>query len=273
MIHADIGELTRGDRTHKDLLEDSVFFYNHQYIPTRSSSSYGKIKPIPLPKFDSPEWPLPDMSTTESFRAKFRLDFQNAMRPGTSSKLTHLSWFLPIGVFVDIFHVAENRIQKTKVMWIIKDVDDDLCASMMDKGWDLKITKAADVIKTVVHQQSLRFRYHIGRSTLYANFVYNRWRMLPNGTWETLDEYEPVVLVIIHCQVEDSIQDLEVGLSWTFSAVRQEILVQLNQLSCIDFRMSIVDDNAVFKVNLRNEKNYTVANVLPPKKLRLITRD
>jgi len=195
------------------------------------------------------------------------------MRPSTSSKLTHLSWFLPIGVFVDIFHVAENRIKKTKVMWIIKDINDDLCASIMDKGWDLKITKAADVIKTVVHQQSLGFRYHIGRSTLYTNFVYNRRKMLPNGTWKALDEYESVVSVIIHCQVEDSIQDLQVGLSWTFSAVRQEILVQLNQLSSIDFRMSIVDDNAVFKVNLRNEKNYTVANVLPPKKLRLITRD
>jgi len=71
------------------------------------------------------------MSTTESFRAKIRLDFPNAMRPGTSSKVTHLSWFLPIGVFVDMFHVARN-IQKTKVMWIIKDVDDELCASTMD---------------------------------------------------------------------------------------------------------------------------------------------
>lgn len=82
-----------------------------------------------------------------------------------------------------------------------------------------KIYQSSYVIKTVLNQQSLRFRYHIGRSTLYANFVYNRWRMLPNGTWEALDEYEPVVSVIMHCQVEYSIQDLEVGLSWTFSAV------------------------------------------------------
>lgn len=75
------------------------------------------------------------------------------------------------------------------------------------------------MIKTVVHQQSLGIRYHIGRSTLDANFVYNRWKMLPNRTWEAHDLYEPIVPVIIHCQVEDSIQDLEVGLSWTSSTV------------------------------------------------------
>jgi len=97
--------------------------------------------------------------------------------------------------------------------------------------------------------------------------------MLPNGCWEALDQYEPLVSVIIHCQVGDSIQDIEVGLSWSFSIVRQELLVQLNQWADRDFRMSIVDDNTVFKVNLRNEKNYIVDKVLPPKKLRLILRD
>ena len=35
------------------------------------------------------------------------------MRPSTGSKRTHLSWFLPIGVFVDLFSVAQGNMRKT----------------------------------------------------------------------------------------------------------------------------------------------------------------
>lgn len=64
VVHAEIGELTRGSRTHAELLHDSIFFYNAMYIPKSSPTGFGRVVPIPLPDFNSPKWPLPDMSTT-----------------------------------------------------------------------------------------------------------------------------------------------------------------------------------------------------------------
>jgi len=67
VIHAEIGELTHGDRSHKELLNDAVFLYNAFYIPRSSRSTFGHIRSIPLLAFDSPDWPLPDMHTSGSF--------------------------------------------------------------------------------------------------------------------------------------------------------------------------------------------------------------
>jgi len=67
VIHAKIGELTRGNRSHKELLNDAVFFFNTTSIPRSSRSTFGHLESIPLPPFDSSRWPLPNMHTTESF--------------------------------------------------------------------------------------------------------------------------------------------------------------------------------------------------------------
>lgn len=136
MIHAEIGELARGDRSHKELLNDAVFFYNASYIPRSSKSNFGHLEPILLPPFDSPEWPLPDMHTTESFRAKLRFDFQYIMKLNLSSKQSPLSLFR---VFVDLFLVAED-IHRTPNFFVSRHMTDDLCPSLMDRGWDCKIT-------------------------------------------------------------------------------------------------------------------------------------
>jgi len=90
-----------------------------------------------------------DMSTIESFQAKFRLDFQVAMRPSTGSKNIHLSWFLPFSVFINLFYVIDS-IQRTPTMYVVKFVDDNLCSSLMDGRWDSKITIGVDIVKTIV---------------------------------------------------------------------------------------------------------------------------
>lgn len=157
VMHSEIGELTRGTRSHLELLEDSVFFYNSSYIPRSSPSTFGKLQPIALPSFDSPDWPLPDMWTTEAFRAKLRHDFQNSMRPNTGSKQTHLSWFMPIAVFIDLFSIGVD-MHRTPTMFVYKHATAELCSSLMDGGWDTKITFGADVIKTTIEPSSLKFR-------------------------------------------------------------------------------------------------------------------
>lgn len=273
VVHAEIGELTCGNRSHAELLQDSVFFYNASYIPRSSQSTFGKLIPIGLPDFNSPDWPLPDMSTTEAFRKFFREDMHNAMRPNTGSKQTHLSWFLPIHVFIDLFAIVVADMQKTNTMFVFKYVKDELTNSLMDKGWESKITIGADVIKTTVDQASMKFRYHISRSTLYCNFVYNRERMGVDNKWEPIDHLELEQMVTIQCEMgDDWREELEVGLSWSLSDVRKEILVSLGAGFDTDFRMCIVDNDTMTRVNDRNEKNKTVAHVLPPKKLCLVVR-
>lgn len=200
VTHAEVGELMRGSRLHKELLQDGVFFYNASYVTPTAGAQFGRVQPIPLPSFDSPEWPLPDMSTMEAFPAKLCLDFQNAMRPNTGSSQTHLSWFMPICVFIDFFAVADT-IQRTTSMWIFKNVSDALCQSLMDGGWDSKVTFGADAIKCTIARTSLIFRFHIARSMLYARFVYNRQRRLSLSQWVDLDQYRPSIMVTVHCEV------------------------------------------------------------------------
>ena len=199
VVHAEIGELTRGSRSHRELLDDGVFFYNASYLPRTGASQFGQLDPILLPGFDSSEWSLPSMATSESFRAKLRIDFHNVMKPATGSKRTHISWFMPLDVFIDLFAAAKSSY-RTTTMWIFKNVNEELCQSLMDGGWNTKITIGADIIKCTVHKEPLVFRYHIARSTLYATFVFNRERMLPNSTWEAIDQSEPIQMVNINCE-------------------------------------------------------------------------
>lgn len=106
------------------------------------------------------------MSTTKSFRAKFRVDFQSAMRPTTGSKNTHLSWFLPLCVFIDLFYVSDS-IERTTAMYIVKFADDNLCSSLMDGGWDSKISTWVDIVKTTMAHDALKLIEQLSMLTSY----------------------------------------------------------------------------------------------------------
>jgi len=71
------------------------------------------------------------MLTSESFRAKLRLDFQSAMKPSTGSKQTHISWFMPLGVFIDLF-AAASEFHRTASLWVFKHIQEPLCQSLME---------------------------------------------------------------------------------------------------------------------------------------------
>ncbi len=131
VTHVEIGELSKGSQNHRQLLHDSIFFYNVEYIPD-PKGGYGYTNPTPLPNFNDPSWPLPDMSTTEAFRAQMREDFLRACKPGTGSKITRISWFMPIAVMVDLFAIADN-MHRTPTLFVIKHISNELFASLMDK--------------------------------------------------------------------------------------------------------------------------------------------
>ena len=201
------------------------------------------------------------------------MDFLNSMRPTIGSKQTYLSWFMPIGVFVDLFHVSTN-MHRSNQMFIFKQVDEELCASLMDKGWNEKVTKlqAGDFVKTSIPLESMKFRYHISSSTLYANFFYIRHKMLQNKTWEALDQYDPVEIVTLQCELGNITQSLEVGSSWSIHEIRQEIQIQFGLALNYDFHIHLISDGIGTKINPRHEKNVTTLNCALPKKLQVVQR-
>jgi hypothetical protein len=240
VTHADVGEASKGTRNHKELLENSVFFYNAWYHPDRDGG-YGRVVPIPLPDFNDPAWPLPDMATSESFRAKMREDFISSMKPTTGSRATHISWFMPISVMVDLFACAPN-IHRTRTLFVFKQINQGLFDSLMDRGWDEKSVQAVDTVKCVVDPRSMVFKYHIGRSMLYASFQFNRSRLKDGKVWEQLDQSEAIEIVKLNCMMGDLQQQIEVGYNWTFSALRSEIQMVLGSDAPDDFNMWIVHD-------------------------------
>lgn len=254
--HAEIGELSKGSRSHKKLLEESIFFYNSFYHPSLKGD-YGRVEPIALPEFLDEAWPLPDMATTEAFRAQMREDFFCSMKPSIGSKTTRLSWFMPITVMVDLFAVA-STIHRTQTSFVFKEVSQNLFASLIDKGWQEKICVGADIIKCVVDPTSVTFKYHIGRSTLYGNFCYYRSRMKGANLWEQIDQSEPAHVVTIECEMGDWHRNLEVGFTWSLALVRSEVELALGSNAPDTFLICIVEGEHILqkvrllRTNIRN---------------------
>ena len=63
---------------------------------------------------------------------------------------------------VDLFYVG-NGMQRTNTLFVHDIVTVELCSSLMDKGWNMKITRICDVefVNTTIAEGSLKFRYHV----------------------------------------------------------------------------------------------------------------
>ncbi|KAG0594895.1 hypothetical protein M758_UG120200 [Ceratodon purpureus] len=117
VVHADIGVMYIGGRIHKEMLDDSLFLYDARYYSRTRRQQFGCVEQIPLPSFDDPMWPLPDMLTMETFRAKLCSDFISSMKPNTGIRQTHLHWVMPITVMVDLFSCAQS-IHRYKTLFV-----------------------------------------------------------------------------------------------------------------------------------------------------------
>jgi len=96
--------------------------------------------------------------------------------------------------------------------------------------------------------------------------------MLPNLQWEAIDQNESVQLIAVHCEKGELHQVLEVGSTWTLLHIRPEISIQFGTNLDAEFDMYIVNGDSAVKVNARNKNKTTVTEVLPPMKLRIISR-
>jgi hypothetical protein len=227
VLHHEVGEATRNGRSPRDLMENGTFYLRAVYVPPARGQLYGELEPIPLPDLDDPEWPVPDMHTSEAFRTKFAADIGAAMKATTGSKVAHVQWFLPIHVMVDMFHRADS-IRRTATMFNFGSPSDILLKSLMDPGWEEKHHIGQDVIKCVVTKNSMRFRYHIGRQTLYGNFQYIRHRLTANRVWEPLDQEVVEHMAVVTILYGDTVLPaFEVGSAWPVSHLRHEIAIAL----------------------------------------------
>jgi hypothetical protein len=91
VMHADIGTRIYYDRSPRELREASIYFFKFVYVPPTSSSGlYGDLEELPPMGFGTLDWPLPDMGTSEAFRAKLRRDFLAALKPNSESRRSHI---------------------------------------------------------------------------------------------------------------------------------------------------------------------------------------
>lgn len=117
----------------------------------------------------------------------------------------------------------------------------------MDDGWDVKHTTATDVIKCVVSKETVLFKYHIGRSTLYVTFQYNRLRLQHGLQWQEMDQAESFSTVLVECELPYAQEKLvlEVGSTWTLFNIRNEVSMHLRCNLVLDFTFNIVEDDTI----------------------------
>jgi len=95
--------------------------------------------------------------------------------------------------------------------------------------------------------------------------------MLSNSTWQAIDQYEPIVTVSILCEMGEWTQDVEVGMSWTFFDIREEVLLQRGA-DHTEADIFIKTGDTLQKINPRQERQFTSANAMSPKVFRLVVR-
>ena len=75
-----------------------------------------------LPALDSLEWSLLDTKVIESYKTKIFNDIKCAMKPSISARNVHLSLFVLIACFVDLFFDCRQS-RKTRTTFMCKDID------------------------------------------------------------------------------------------------------------------------------------------------------
>ena len=172
-LHGSIGEQIYKDRSKSKLAESGVFFYDHfYYIPT-TRHKYGMVEKIPLPDFDSKDWPLPSQSTSEAYRCRIFTEIQKCMKPNIASTQSRVNIFMPIEVFVDFF--SSSRLRVTKAMIKLVNIDTKTMLQCVDKGWD---SREDNEVICMVQHSSISIKYMIPNQNFIITFYYSRWHYL-----------------------------------------------------------------------------------------------
>ena len=139
--------------------------------------------PIEAPTLASIEWPLVDNYTLVAFKRRIEVDVHAAMKCTYGSHKDTISWFVPLHLFVYIYHSA--KVHQIPTMCISKG--DGALNSFLAERWETKVVQhQGDTIKCSVIGEKIISRYCIAKHTLSMVFSYTRWKLTSN-IWEALD--------------------------------------------------------------------------------------
>jgi hypothetical protein len=110
-MHAEVGEAIHLGRLHREFLKEGIYFYNYNYHPAKSPAIYGKLVPILLLELSYLSWPLPNMQSSDSFKAKLFYDFRRCMKASIA---------------------IVNKIHRTPTLLIIKKLANNTFSNLMD---------------------------------------------------------------------------------------------------------------------------------------------
>ncbi|CAM6129340.1 unnamed protein product [Calypogeia fissa] len=265
VLHVTFGEATRGSRSHKGLLDSGVFFYDAHYMPPVRTGKVGKVMSITFSRLKDPTFPVPDMTTSEAYRARLFSDFHMGMKASTGGRVCRLSWFLPIHVMADLFSVQSSvGMHQTKTLFVFKPASEELLASLMDSGWDVKIEAANDIIKCRVVKSSIAFRYHTAQQMLYTTFGYVHER-LQNNVWVAMDQCGDAEMMSLKANLLDETSvTLDVGKKWGFRDLREEVGFYMDANEHISWVFGIMNATKAGrweKINKRQEKDMSLEDI------------
>jgi hypothetical protein len=225
VLYHELGESTRNGRIHRELMMNGTFYLRSVYVLSLGAELYGSLEALPLPAISDPDWPIPDMHTSEAFHRKLAVDIATAMKGSIGSSEVHVHWFMPIHVMADLFGCAAI-VRCMPTMYVFNAPSTDLLNSLMDSGWDEKYQIGQDILKCVVIRESMIFGYHLARQTLYANFQYVKYKRQGAQGWVPLDQTAVVEMITITVWFQGiGLPAFEVGWTWLVSHIRNEISI------------------------------------------------
>ena len=234
-FHAYVGEQLYKGRTHRDLADHGIFFYDMYYYEPKLSSDWGHSNPLPLLSFEGKDWPLPSAQTSESYRIKLYQNIQKSLKTTIATKTVRLTIFMPIEVFVDFFFDEEIRLAPT--MFICKS---SKALDILDNGWDRR--KIGGVI-SVLQKKSIICKYIISLQNFIATFHYTRYHQV-NGNLVPLDqdlEFDPDNKpLVIEIYLEGQLLTMLNTLSKTsLSQIREDIAYEEIEKLPVDYAFSM----------------------------------
>ena len=136
------------------------------YKAPRAVTGFGTIQPYVILTFDSPEWPIPTIDTSEAYRYKIHKDVQKSLRGNVGNRQVRISIFMPLHVYIYLF--SNEIIRRTLTMLICKS---ETCLDFLEKNWDIK--NDAGIICKIV-RESLICKYTLTTQNFAITFRYAR---------------------------------------------------------------------------------------------------
>ena len=111
----------------------AIFFYDHFYQLLDHAHSYGILQRQDFFKWSTIDWPIPDGSIIEAYRAKLYAEVQHSLKPNIAIRIVQIIVFMLVNVFVDIFQ--EYPIKVCKTMFSFKAKGCNNIPKFLDDGW------------------------------------------------------------------------------------------------------------------------------------------